>query len=73
MAALHANYICHHQAPETGGYIFSIAGDDQCEFWLSTDETPTNAKYLIGIAANTWTNPNQFNKCVFLLFLILFS
>ena len=29
-------------APVTGNYTFWIAGDDQCEFWLSTDEEPVS-------------------------------
>ena len=52
------------QAPETGAYVFSIAGDDQCQFWMSTDETATNAKYIMGTPANVWTGHNQFNKYV---------
>lgn len=50
------------QAPESGAYTFYIAGDDQCEFWISTDETATNAKYQMGFAIGQWTNPNQWNK-----------
>ena len=29
--------------PTTGTYTFWVAGDDNCELWLSTDENPANA------------------------------
>jgi PA14 domain/Bacterial Ig domain/Secretion system C-terminal sorting domain len=38
-----SGYLC---APETGGYTFYIAGDDQAGLWLSTNDNPAN-KVLI--------------------------
>jgi hypothetical protein len=32
--------------PQTGDYTFWIAGDDLSELWLSTDDTPANAKMI---------------------------
>ena len=61
------------QAPESGPYTFYISGDDQCEFWMSTDERPTNAKYIMGLPANTWTNLNQFDRYDSKIFYFLYS
>lgn len=46
--------------PVTGAYRFWVAGDDQCELWLSTDDSPAT-KVLI---ANTysWTSPQEWTK-----------
>lgn len=38
-------------APETGDYTFWIAGDNHHEFWLSTDESPSNRER---IAYHNW-------------------
>ena len=44
----------------TGNHVFSIAGDDQCELWLSTGATPANA---VRIAYNnTWTGYKNFTQ-----------
>jgi hypothetical protein len=44
----------------TGNHVFSIAGDDQCELWLSTGSTPANA---VRIAYhNTWTGYKNFTQ-----------
>ena len=32
--------------PETGEYIFALATDDNSQLWLSTDESPANAKLI---------------------------
>ena len=32
--------------PETGEYIFALASDDNGALWLSTDESPANAKLI---------------------------
>ena len=46
--------------PATGPYIFWIAGDDQVELWLSTDDNPANKRR---IAYHTgWTNKRQWTK-----------
>ena len=41
-------------APETGNYTFYIAGDDNFELYLSTDESPAN-KVMIANLATGWT------------------
>jgi len=49
-------YLC---APQSGNYIFMIAGDDDAELWLSTDDNPSNKRkiaYLTG-----WTYPRDWN------------
>ena len=52
-----SGFIC---APESGSYTFWIAGDDNVELWLSTDDNPSNATR---IAFHTsWTNSRQWNK-----------
>jgi hypothetical protein len=47
--------------PDTSGnHTFSIAGDDQCELWLSTGSNPANA---VRIAYhNTWTGYKNFTQ-----------
>jgi len=50
-------YIC---APQTGNYTFWVAGDDNVELWLSTDDTPANKKK---IAYHTsWTDSRVWDK-----------
>lgn len=45
--------------PITGNYTFWIAGDDQCEFWLSSDEEPVSKARRAWVNATTnvreWT------------------
>jgi hypothetical protein len=48
-------------APATGSYTFWISGDDDCEFWLSTDANPANRVRLAHIT-NGWTTPLQWDK-----------
>jgi hypothetical protein len=48
-------------APATGSYTFWISGDDDCEFWLSTDANPANRVRLAYIT-NGRTTPLQWNK-----------
>src|SRR5512133_3218651 len=40
-------------APETGEYTFWVAGDDNCQLWLSTDENPANAVKIAQVTG--WT------------------
>ncbi len=50
-------YIC---APATGSYTFWIAGNNNCELWLSTDDQSANVKK---IAYHTdFTNSREWNK-----------
>lgn len=46
--------------PDTGNYVFWIAGDDSCELWLSTDENPDN-KVLIA-SVDWYTDSREWTK-----------
>ncbi|MDX2054401.1 MAG: PA14 domain-containing protein [Polyangiaceae bacterium] len=37
--------------PVAGDYIFWLAGDNECQLWLSSDESPTKAKPI------AWVSP----------------
>ena len=37
--------------PETGEYTFWVAGDDNCQLWLSTDYNPANATMIAQVAS----------------------
>jgi ELWxxDGT repeat protein len=50
-------YIC---APASGNYTFYIAGDDQAELWLSTNDNPANKEKIASVTA--WTNAKQWTK-----------
>jgi len=39
--------------PETGEYTFWVAGDDECQLWLSTDTDPANASMIAQVTG--WT------------------
>lgn len=45
--------------PATGNYVFWIAGDDQCELWLSADEDP--AKKALVARVSSWTPPRGWD------------
>ncbi len=47
-------------APETGSYTFSIASDDNSEFWLSSDNSPSNKSLRASISG--WTNSGEWTK-----------
>lgn len=40
--------------PSSGSYTFWISGDDNCELWLSTDDTPANKVRIARVSS--WTN-----------------
>jgi len=44
----------------TGNYTFLIAGDDQAELWISTDEDMANEVRVANVPS--WTNPQEFTK-----------
>jgi len=46
--------------PETGDYTFWIAGDDEQQLLLSTDESPTNAEMVANVPG--WTPANDFDN-----------
>ncbi|RDV16716.1 T9SS C-terminal target domain-containing protein [Pontibacter diazotrophicus] len=50
-------YIC---PPQTGDYTFFIAGDDNAELWLSTDESQANRKKIASVTG--WTYSREWNK-----------
>ncbi|MGI4744170.1 MAG: PA14 domain-containing protein, partial [Janthinobacterium lividum] len=50
-------YIC---PPQSGNYTFQIAGDDNCQLWLSTDDTPGAKVQLASVSG--WTNPGEWGK-----------
>jgi hypothetical protein len=43
---------------QQGAYRFYIAGNGQCELWLSEDETPAKVKLIAAVP--TWTMPRQW-------------
>ena len=43
----------------TGSYTFWIAGDDNCELWLSSDELEDNIELIASV--NGWTNVREWD------------
>ncbi len=46
-------------APAGGNYVFWIAGDDQCELWLSPDDNPARKALVARVSG--WTPPRQWD------------
>lgn len=46
--------------PSSGSYIFWIAGDDNCQLWLSTDGDPAHASLIASVPG--YTNQNEWDK-----------
>jgi FlaG/FlaF family flagellin (archaellin) len=50
-------------APADGNYTFWVAGDDNCQLWLSTDDTAANAKMIAQVVgwtgAEEWANATE--------------
>jgi hypothetical protein len=47
-------------APASGAYTFWIAGDDNCELWLSTDEWPAHKVRIAWVPG--WTSSREWTK-----------
>ncbi|XP_026562240.1 N-acetyl-beta-glucosaminyl-glycoprotein 4-beta-N-acetylgalactosaminyltransferase 1 [Pseudonaja textilis] len=47
-----------------GDFQFSVASDDNSEFWFSSDETPANIRLVafVGKLGSEWTAPGEFTK-----------
>jgi len=67
------NYGCralgYLYAPADGDYEFWVAGDDNCELWLSTNDDPGNATVVARVASYTaqyeWTKePGQKSSTI---------
>ena len=53
------------QPPVTGEYTFYLAGDNEVEFWLSTDEDKGNIRKLAELKKHKgtgYTGYHQWNK-----------
>jgi len=50
-------YLC---PPQTGTYTFWIAGDDNCELWLSTDDALANKTRIAHV--QDWTGSREWYK-----------
>jgi hypothetical protein len=47
----------------SGTYTFYIAGDDNCELWLSRDDTPANKVKVASVSGSTaWTSSRLWTK-----------
>ncbi|MES2731078.1 MAG: PA14 domain-containing protein, partial [Bacteroidota bacterium] len=57
-AARYRGYLC---APATGQYRFAIAGDNEVELWLSTNESAVDKQKLAFISGG-YTNPREWSK-----------
>jgi len=47
-------------APVTGDYTFWVAGDNQCELWLSTGQSKFNKQFIASVPV--WTAPDEWDK-----------
>ena len=50
-------YVC---APQDGNYTFEIAGDDDCQLWLSPDDNAANKVLIASVSG--WTNVGEWSK-----------
>ena len=47
-------------APQTGNYVLALAGNDDCELWLSTDDSPAHKQLRAWV--NSFTNLHNYNQ-----------
>lgn len=45
--------------PKSGKYRFWVSGDDQVEFWVSTDATKFRKKLVAGVMPEAWQQPGS--------------
>lgn len=46
--------------PITGDYTFYLSGDNECELWLSSNESPENKKKVASVSS--WTSFQEWDK-----------
>jgi hypothetical protein len=47
-------------APTTGAYVFWISGDDYCQLWLSTNDSPASKVLIASVTG--WTNSREWTR-----------
>ena len=53
-------YLC---VPTSGDYQFAVAGDDNAQLSLSTDDSGANLRKIAEVSPSTgWTNPGEYTK-----------
>ena len=50
-------YVC---PPQDGNYVFQLAGDDDCQLWLSTDDNAGNKRLIASVSG--YTNYGEWSK-----------
>jgi len=50
----------HVTAPVAGAYVFTIAGDDECQLWLSPSGDPAQKTLIAAVPG--WTSPREWDR-----------